>query len=46
MFHSGLNCSSEIDKEGVIEPDTDEPQEMGEFENVEVKSSALLLGFL
>lgn len=27
---------SEIDNEGVIEPDTDEPQEMGEFENVEV----------
>lgn len=27
---------SEIDDEGVIEPDTDEPQEMGEFENVEV----------
>nr|XP_046271630.1 hsc70-interacting protein [Scatophagus argus]XP_046271631.1 hsc70-interacting protein [Scatophagus argus] len=26
----------EIDNEGVIEPDTDEPQEMGEFENVEV----------
>ncbi|CAF93381.1 unnamed protein product, partial [Tetraodon nigroviridis] len=25
----------EIDNEGVIEPDTDEPQEMGEFENVE-----------
>uniref|UniRef100_H3CHN4 ST13 Hsp70 interacting protein n=1 Tax=Tetraodon nigroviridis TaxID=99883 RepID=H3CHN4_TETNG len=25
-----------IDNEGVIEPDTDEPQEMGEFENVEV----------
>lgn len=27
----------EIDNEGVIEPDTDEPQEMGEFENIEVK---------
>ncbi|GAA6215591.1 hsc70-interacting protein [Lates japonicus] len=26
----------EIDNEGVIEPDTDEPQEMGEFENTEV----------
>lgn len=26
----------EIDNEGVIEPDTDEPQEMGEFENIEV----------
>ncbi|XP_031176577.1 hsc70-interacting protein [Sander lucioperca] len=26
----------EIDKEGVIEPDTDEPQDMGEFENTEV----------
>lgn len=29
--------SSEIDNDGVIEGDTDEPQEMGEFENVEVK---------
>ncbi|KAI3360104.1 hypothetical protein L3Q82_014426 [Scortum barcoo] len=26
----------EIDNDGVIEPDTDEPQEMGEFENIEV----------
>ncbi|KAF7661129.1 hypothetical protein LDENG_00268100 [Lucifuga dentata] len=26
----------EIDKDGVIEPDTDDPQEMGECENVEV----------
>ncbi|CAK6975163.1 hsc70-interacting protein [Scomber scombrus] len=26
----------EIDQEGVIEPDTDEPQEMGEFDNIEV----------
>lgn len=26
----------EIDNEGVIEPDTDAPQEMGEFENIEV----------
>ncbi|XP_076609339.1 hsc70-interacting protein [Chaetodon auriga] len=26
----------EIDNEGVIEPDTDEPQEMGEFENIEI----------
>ncbi|XP_039972263.1 hsc70-interacting protein isoform X2 [Xiphias gladius] len=26
----------EIDKEGVIEPDTDEPQELGELENMEV----------
>ncbi|XP_053299684.1 hsc70-interacting protein isoform X1 [Pleuronectes platessa] len=26
----------EINDEGVIEPDTDEPQEMGDFENVEV----------
>ncbi|XP_035511048.1 hsc70-interacting protein [Morone saxatilis] len=26
----------EIDNEGVIEPDTDEPQDMGEFENIEV----------
>ncbi|KAF0032434.1 hypothetical protein F2P81_014724 [Scophthalmus maximus] len=26
----------EIDDEGVIEPDTDEPQEMGDFENAEV----------
>uniref|UniRef100_A0A3Q3VQR5 Hsp70-interacting protein N-terminal domain-containing protein n=1 Tax=Mola mola TaxID=94237 RepID=A0A3Q3VQR5_MOLML len=27
---------TKIDNDGVIEPDTDEPQEMGEFENVEV----------
>lgn len=27
---------SEIDNDGVIEPDTDEPQEMGDFEIVEV----------
>ncbi|XP_051244386.1 hsc70-interacting protein [Dicentrarchus labrax] len=26
----------EIDNEGVIEPDTDEPQDMGEFEDIEV----------
>lgn len=26
----------EIDNDGVIEPDTDEPQEMGDFEIVEV----------
>ncbi|XP_053194716.1 hsc70-interacting protein [Scomber japonicus] len=26
----------EVDQEGVIEPDTDEPQEMGEFDNIEV----------
>ncbi|MBN3285239.1 F10A1 protein, partial [Polyodon spathula] len=26
----------EIDNEGVIAPDTDEPQEMGDFENIEV----------
>lgn len=26
----------EIDNEGVIEPDTDEPQEMGEFDSIEV----------
>ncbi|XP_056609836.1 hsc70-interacting protein isoform X2 [Triplophysa dalaica] len=26
----------EIDNEGVIEPDTDEPQEMGDYENLEV----------
>lgn len=34
--------SSEIDNEGVIEPDTDDPQEMGEFENVEVNRYASL----
>lgn len=28
---------SEIDNDGVIEADTDEPQEMGAFENIEVK---------
>ncbi|XP_056258134.1 hsc70-interacting protein isoform X1 [Seriola aureovittata] len=26
----------EMDKEGVIEPDTDDPQDMGDFENIEV----------
>ncbi|XP_030263093.1 hsc70-interacting protein [Sparus aurata] len=26
----------EIDNDGVIEPDTDEPQEMGDFENIEI----------
>lgn len=34
-----LFAFSEIDQEGVIEPDTDEPQEMGEFDNIEVKYS-------
>lgn len=29
---------SEIDNDGVIEADTDEPQEMGDFENVEVQT--------
>ena len=33
---------TEIDNEGVIEPDTDAPQEMGD-ENVEVKSMAYFL---
>lgn len=28
---------TEIDNDGVIEPDTDTPQEMGDFENLEVK---------
>ncbi|XP_061892481.1 hsc70-interacting protein-like [Entelurus aequoreus] len=31
----------EKDLEGVIEPDTDEPQEMGEFENVEVSEEMM-----
>uniref|UniRef100_A0A673MJZ9 STI1 domain-containing protein n=1 Tax=Sinocyclocheilus rhinocerous TaxID=307959 RepID=A0A673MJZ9_9TELE len=31
-----VNVSSEIDNEGVIEPDTDDPQEMGDYENLEV----------
>lgn len=37
--HSAVPHSafSEIDLEGVIEPDTDEPQEMGDPDNVEVK---------
>ena len=34
--------STEIDNEGVIEPDTDAPQEMGD-ENVEVSSMAYFL---
>ena len=33
---------TEIDNDGVIEPDTDEPQEMGDFEDVEVKCWAFL----
>lgn len=33
---------AEIDNEGVIEPDTDAPQEMGD-ENVEVRSMAYFL---
>lgn len=37
--------SSEIDDDGVIEPDTDEPQEMGEFENIEVKCQAFFFFF-
>ena len=28
---------TEIENDGVIEPDTDAPQEMGDFENLEVK---------
>lgn len=28
---------SEIDREGVIEPDVDDPQDMGELEDIEVK---------
>lgn len=27
---------AEIDNDGVIDPDTDSPQEMGDFENLEV----------
>lgn len=30
--------SPEIDNEGVIEPDTDDPQEMGDYENLEVNA--------
>lgn len=37
FFACFLFLSSEIDNDGVIEPDTDEPQEMGEFENIEVR---------
>lgn len=33
-----MNFSSEIDNEGVIEPDTDDPQEMGDYENLEVNA--------
>lgn len=32
-------ASSEIDQEGVIEPDMDEPQEMGEIDSTEVKKT-------
>ncbi|KAI1884544.1 hypothetical protein AGOR_G00227470 [Albula goreensis] len=31
----------EIDNEGVIEPDTDEPQEMGDYENLEVSDEMM-----
>ena len=34
---------SEIDRDGVIEPDTDDPQEMGQFDNIEVKISLSLM---
>lgn len=37
-----LFAFSEIDKEGVIEPDNDEPQDMEDFENIEVKCLTLL----
>uniref|UniRef100_A0A671W1V7 ST13 Hsp70 interacting protein n=1 Tax=Sparus aurata TaxID=8175 RepID=A0A671W1V7_SPAAU len=30
------SSTKEIDNDGVIEPDTDEPQEMGDFENIEI----------
>ncbi len=33
-----MKFSSEIDNEGVIEPDTDDPQEMGDYENLEVNA--------
>uniref|UniRef100_A0A8C1T582 Hsp70-interacting protein N-terminal domain-containing protein n=1 Tax=Cyprinus carpio TaxID=7962 RepID=A0A8C1T582_CYPCA len=33
-----LAFSVEIDNEGVIEPDTDVPQEMGDYENLEVNA--------
>lgn len=31
-----LSPSTDIDNDGVIEADTDAPQEMGDFENLEV----------
>lgn len=37
---------SEIDDDGVIEPDTDEPQEMGEFESIEVRCRAFSCSLL
>uniref|UniRef100_A0A3B3S935 ST13 Hsp70 interacting protein n=1 Tax=Paramormyrops kingsleyae TaxID=1676925 RepID=A0A3B3S935_9TELE len=36
VFPESEESELEIDDEGVIEPDTDEPQEMGDFENLEV----------
>ncbi|XP_032393150.1 hsc70-interacting protein [Etheostoma spectabile] len=36
VLSSSEESDIEIDKDGVIEPDTDEPQDMGEFENTEV----------
>lgn len=36
MMSESEESELEIDDEGVIEPDTDEPQEMGDFENLEV----------
>lgn len=42
LYHLFVLFLSDIDNDGVIEPDTDEPQEMGEFENTEVKCWAFL----
>lgn len=36
--HELAFISPEIDNEGVIEPDTDDPQEMGDYENLEVNA--------
>lgn len=40
-----LFAFSEIDQEGVIEPDTDEPEEMGGIEDIEVQMFTIALYF-
>ncbi|KAG2463682.1 F10A1 protein, partial [Polypterus senegalus] len=39
--HESEESEVEIDNEGVIEPDLDDPQEMGDFENLEVSEEMM-----